>query len=281
MTLAAALSGCDGIILFADTEESTGYSKRRVEKLGVYDFPNHPFRFGIADATEHGDYSDALRAEMISTLLSIEEYDLGKIQQALSSELAGFYSKHIWPQGSSENRPRTEFLIVVQPYLKEGPQIFHVSETAVNMVGFHERGKSIGIGSDLADYLLDLAVCGDQVDSLDSLITIAVYVAREVRENVRGCGQVERLAVFLRDGELDCVTHTDIAAIEDNLKPMNDTLHTAFSIAAFNGVEDNTEQKLLDTLAGIQERQFKWFENWEKGREERRKYLPFWVNQRL
>ena len=62
MTLVAALSGCDGTILFADTEEVVGsYSTRCIEKMAVLDFAS--FRVGIAGASTDGTYADMPQSE--------------------------------------------------------------------------------------------------------------------------------------------------------------------------------------------------------------------------
>src|ERR1017187_2682343 len=98
MTLVAALSGLNGVVMFADTEETVaGYSKRIVEKLSVYDLPNMPFRFAIGGATTNAPYVDMLQSEIASTLSSINRYDLQEITNTLASTLTDFYSKHVWP----------------------------------------------------------------------------------------------------------------------------------------------------------------------------------------
>jgi hypothetical protein len=74
MTLVSALSGFGSVVLLADTEESVyGVSKRAVDKLRVYSFDNHPFRFAISGCTTHAEYLEMLQTEIASVLLALKE----------------------------------------------------------------------------------------------------------------------------------------------------------------------------------------------------------------
>lgn len=279
MSLAAALSGFDGVILFADTQETVGgYAKKSVEKLKMYDVKGHPFRFAIANATNEGNYADALESNIAAALLSITTYDLGVIHNSLTAELSDFYSKHVWPRPS--DRPQMEYLLLIQPPTGDS-QVFHIAETAVNpMTTAH--GKSIGIGSYLADYILQRALMGGDADSLSRLIATAVYIAREVRENVDGCGEIHEILVFLRNGEWDYVDHSEILKIEQNTEQMRGALSKAFSLATDDWPEflGDEEEGIEDILLRIKNGQAAWYEEWENDRAERKMYLPFIANRR-
>src|SRR5882762_2960473 len=144
MTLVAALSGHQGTIFFADTDEIIGsYSKKTIDKMQVWDFPDRPFRFAIAGATTDGTYADALQSELSGALFRVDAFDLRKITEALSDTLAAFYAKHIWPRVGGD-KPQMEYLITIQP--PDGyTEVFHIAETAVNIMGVTTHWKSIGV----------------------------------------------------------------------------------------------------------------------------------------
>jgi len=278
MTLVAALSGFEGIVLFGDTEETAAeYAKKTIEKVAVYDFQDHPFRFAIGNATNEGNYADALQNEIAGRLLSFDKYDLGGIHSALTNDLTRFYSQHIWPRAA--NQPQTQYLLVLQPLPKGDLQIIYISETAVNFVAVHY--KTIGVGSYFADYLFNLALCGGDTDSLNTLLTASVYVAREVRENIAGVGPIRQIAVFMRNGEWDYVTHDDILQLEKNIEPMHEALRRAFYVATDSWIQDEDSlSEMNNTLEGIRNQQIEWYGNWEGGRAQRKSCLPFVANRR-
>src|SRR5690348_3343943 len=112
MTLVAALSGRDGTILFADTQETVGnYGIKKIDKLASWDC--EAFRLGIAGASTDGTYSDMLQSEILAGLSSLTVFEERQIISRLGEILTGFYSKHIWPR--TGDKPQMEYLLVVQP----------------------------------------------------------------------------------------------------------------------------------------------------------------------
>lgn len=181
MTLVVALAGHEGVAMFADTQETVaGYSKKTIDKLTVFDLGNRPFRFAIAGATTDANYVDMLQGEIAGALSSVDEFDLTKIIAALTDTLTDFYSRHIWPRPS--DRPQMEYLITVQPLPSGHPEIIHIAETAINVLGITTHHKSIGIGAYLADYLIGLTLGGGE--GLHQLAATAVYnCSRGTREH--------------------------------------------------------------------------------------------------
>lgn len=139
MTLISALSGYEGVLLFADTQETVAdYSKKAIEKTEIWDIPGHPFRFAIAGATDSGTYADLLQNEIVSALGSLKTFDTGIITEALTATLTNFYSTHVWPRPAGE-RPETQFLLIVQPLPNGFPQVFHIAQTAPNILSTEVR----------------------------------------------------------------------------------------------------------------------------------------------
>ena len=223
MTLVAALSGGDGTILFADTEEVVGaYSTRKIDKLAVWDCDS--FRVGIAGATTDGTYADMLQAEILAELSKLPVFDIRAINTTLSDVLTAFYSKHIWPRAGE--KPQMEYLMVIQPLPQGHPEVIYISETAANIV--HEEYRTVGVGRYLADYIFKqifqapLPVSGRESFSL--LCAAGVYAAKEVRENIDGVGPVDRIAAFGRNGEYDELYPVDISKIEESLSSIQEFL---------------------------------------------------------
>jgi hypothetical protein len=283
MTLVAALSGSQGTIFFADTDEIVaGYSKKTIDKMEVWDFADRPFRFAIAGATTDGTYADALQSELSGALFKVDAFDLRKITQALSDTLAAFYAKHIWPRAG--DKPLMQYLITVQPLPKGHTEVFHISETAVNAMGLTTHWKSIGVGSYLADYLFNRLLGGGE--DVAQLCAAAVYAAKEVRENIDGVGPIDRIPVFFSNGAYDELHPADISTIEENLAPLNETLSYVFSDAMDTREimeeirrEDNSSS-LNEILAEMRQKQSNWYKEWD-ARRERRKLLLEMHAQRI
>jgi hypothetical protein len=278
MTLVSALTGNTGTIMFADTDEVIGgYSKKTIDKLEVWDFPDRPFRFGIAGATNNGTYADMLQSEITATLMSIEFPDLNLINDALTKTLTAFYSKHIWPQ-SSGDRPQMEYLIVLQSVAGGHLNIIHICDTAVNFPDLTTHLKNVGVGAYLADYLFSRILTGGE--PVEHLIAAAVYVANEVHNNIEGVGPIDRMAVFYRDGTYDELYPKHLAQIADNIYPLNEVLNAVFSdamdLSSIGESIRNGPPTIAGILAEIREAQGRWHEEWMQERERRKHILMFY-----
>jgi hypothetical protein len=260
MTLVSALSGHEGVVFFADTNETiSDYSKKTIDKVDVFDFPNHPFRFAIAGAADDSTYADMLQHELSATLLAQEAFDLAAIKLALTDTLTEFYGKHF----AATDRPKLQYLVAIQPLPSGTPEIVHIAQTAVNFVGITTHQTSIGIGSYLADYLYGVLLGGGE--PIAWLSAIAVYVAREVNDNVAGVGPIDRIVIFDREGGYDELCPVDIEAIQENLSGMNEGLRHFFSLACDITPESDSYglgETVTQIATGAKEMQRQWFSEW-------------------
>lgn len=270
MTLVAALSGRDGTILFGDTEETVaGYTKRTIDKLVVVD--GAAFRFGIAGACTDGNYADMLQSEICDVLGEMQQFELGQIKLGLTGTLTNFYLKHIWPRAGE--KPEVEFLLVLQSLDGGHPTVVHVAETAVTICT--EATKTIGVGSYLADYLLksmtDRQLPFPPNETIDFLCASAVYVAREVRENIQGVGPLSRVAVFNADGTYDDLYPIDVSRIEEAISPIGEFLHYFYADAFHaesQGILGAGESNWADGICeGVKE----WYAAWMSEEERKRR----------
>jgi hypothetical protein len=249
MTLVTTLIGREGVAMFTDTQETIGgYAKKSVDKLTLWSVDG-PFRFAIAAATNDTTYLEMLERQISGTLLGMDTYDLADIEKALADTLTDFYAKHIWPQSSKSSL--IEFLITIQPMPNGRPEVIHISGTAVSIPSLSEHHKSIGVGAFLADYLVPIILGGGQ--TLAELAFAAVYIGKQVQDNVDGCGAVERITLLANDGEHYELYSDVIKEIETNLFPFGQVIEHAF-IAVSNVTEqDDAEHDLSYIAAELQD----------------------------
>lgn len=278
MTLVAALSGREGTILFADTQEIVGeYAKRKIEKLTVQE--GIGLRFGIAGACSDGTYADMLQSEICAALNEVQVFDIEQIKQHLTDTLTTFYAKHIWPR--SGQYPLMQYLLVVQPLIGGYPTVIHISETAANIC--KEEVKTIGVGSYLADYLFKQMTAGDlpfpPLGSFAFLCAAGVYVAMEIRENIDGVGPLERVAIFNRDGTYDSLWPADIFQIEESVGSIGEFLGYFYRDALEGDARDSEplskSEWASDISRGLQEWYAKWQSEESRGRRERVREMEF------
>ena len=259
MTLVAVLDGRDATLLFADTEETiSGYAKREINKLTVQEC--EVFRFGIAGACSDGTYADMLQSEICSSLSAIRRFDLTEIKEALAVTLTNFYTKHVWPR--TGEKPEMSYLLVLQPIAEGNTAIVYISETAANICT--DEAKTIGVGSYLADYVLKQMTAGDlpfpPSESLGFLCAAAVYVAKEVRDNIQGVGPLKRVAIFNKDGTYDNLWFNDILSIEEHVSSIGEFLQYFYADAMdAERTDDLGDVGAGDIRSGLQ----RWFSEWK------------------
>lgn len=200
MTAIIGIHGYPGVVLCADSEETiSGYAKRQVDKIEQW---NHkPFRFSIG-AAGCGHYADMLASSISTALFKIDTFDLLEIRAAIESELLIFHEKHIWPRVNQESATgaSVELIIIVQPLPSGRVEIIHTTETAVLLLD-NRCYVSIGIGSHLADYILERVFTPSSGEA--HLLTAAHYVLKEVINNIAGCGKEPTIALYRNDGTAD------------------------------------------------------------------------------
>ncbi|HXJ96612.1 MAG TPA: hypothetical protein VMT20_27550 [Terriglobia bacterium] len=285
MTLAAALSGWDTTILFADTEETVGsYSTRMVDKLEVLDCPE--FRLGITGATSDASYSVMLQSEIVNVLSRVSPFDLRVMKNRLTDCLTAFYAKHVWPRPGES--PRMDYLLVIQPIPSGFPEVVQVSETLATVVP-HPHGSvtTVGVGSHLAEYLFKQILLDDPIPvnrgaSLSFLCAAGMFVAEEVKENITGVGPVERVAIFDSQGTYDELCPVDIHDIQKTFRALREYFRYCFLDAM--DVESPSSDSILEEseknwIPDIRQEHQEWYERWNQ-RREGRKLLGYFRDQK-
>lgn len=228
MTLVARFEGVNGAILAADSEETVGgYAKRSVQKLEVWSQPT--FTYARAAATDSGSYADMLTWELDDMIRKFEVYDPEAKFNAVKELLVAFYSKHMWPRPANE-APQIQLLILFQPRPKTKggfagrPLLLHTSETSVNVV--RNGYKSIGVGSYLADFILDRML--DFGAEKNHMLAVAAYVFKQVSENIVGVGKEPAIHYFGIDGGREYLYGDFLAHLESLTTEADDVLKRVF-----------------------------------------------------
>jgi 20S proteasome alpha/beta subunit len=260
MTILAAFSTSAGTILCADTQETVGYAKKSVSKIIVDAQRDNPqFRFAIA-AGGHGAYADKLTEELGSTIKQYKEYDPESIIKGIEATLTEFHSKHLWPRANVQDAPQVETLILFQPIPGEQgkfaghPLLLHTAETAVNIT--HDY-KTVGIGSWLADYILDRLY--PHHGNRHYMFALASYVIKEVRENVEGCGKEADIMFFGKDGSWEELSGEKYEFLESQVPYVSEAMSDAFfrMTQIPTGVPHEGESRLenvIETVEGVRSR---------------------------
>jgi len=230
MTILAGFSCSSGAILCADTQETVGYAKRNVSKIEVREESDNEFRIAIA-AAGSGPYADKISQELFGAICAYKEYNPESIISCIESVVTEFHSKHFWPRAGVQDTGYVELLILLQPTKDDvvpgfpgHPLLLHVAETAVNIV---QETKTVGIGSWLADYILDRLYLG--YGNRNYMAALGSYLIKEVRENVEGCGKDAEIIFFGSDGTWEDISGSDkLAFLEKHVEDINSVFSTVF-----------------------------------------------------
>ena len=215
VTAIIGLHGRPGVLLCADSEETvSGYSKKMVDKIEQWD--HEPFRFSIGGAGA-SHYADMVAGEITKALFRVQTFSLPEIQEAIAKPLLEFYATHVWPRVSNDSavEANIQLIIVVQPLPGGTPEIFHTSETSVAYLA-KKSYVSIGIGSHLADYILETMYSPS--GGVEHLVNMGVLVMRHVADNVAQVGNKPTMYFYGCDGTARWIWDDEIAAIDQAIE---------------------------------------------------------------
>jgi hypothetical protein len=243
MTLVATFGGASGTILLADSQESTGYAKKSVSKVEV--FTSKPYRFAFAGAGNATHIEGITRCLMRESGLR-ELPDAGTthsdVEAALKAAVIGYYQQHIWPRAG--DKPELELIFLAQPLPVGHTIAFHIADGLVNFC--HYESKAIGIGSYLADYLLPKLVGYAQEDG--ELFAKAVYILKEVKDNIEGCGGESQIHLFKNDGTCDGLQDAEVLEIEKLVVEFNEIMRQGFDAAFDTGAARSSPSDIVQEM---------------------------------
>lgn len=189
VTIAAAFSVEDGIVLCADTQEVIpGYTKNRTTKIRESLTFDHEFGLLMVGA---GD-SDLIEAAMQSIEKTVEterdssEHFSGeRVRPRIESAFRSFFNQNIAPYASfpRDDRPSVELLIAVHD--DRSNYLFKASGATVREVE-QWTADCIGSGTLLARNLIDKFY--DPGMGLDELVIAACYIMFQIEKYDVNCG---------------------------------------------------------------------------------------------
>jgi len=178
MTIAIGFSHTNGMVLCADSLESDGVTKKRVNKIHTCDVGGE-WGYALTCAGE-GDLGDTFSRELFASIVG-GEYDRDKtllrLRQAISAvrksyphgELAMLFALH-----------SKQSLKYPEPVC----ELFRIMDESEH-VGPVDRFQAIGIGAHLSHFLLKNLY--DSRMSLEELERLGVFVVSQAIEHVGGC----------------------------------------------------------------------------------------------
>jgi hypothetical protein len=165
----------------------------------------------------------------------------------------------VWPRATAQDSAAIELLIVAQSIKWHESFLFHTSETAVNWC---QTSKTIGVGSYLADYVLDhfLSAHGDQYH----LLAVAAYLLKKTRDYIDGCGKESCIYLFCRDGEVIGLVENEIQEIESVLVSFDEVVKNVFHAITDRSKKWITLDKVLPEFHDVEDAMKKMVEGKEK-----------------
>lgn len=227
MTIAAGFICMDGIVLCADTQETTGYTKNNTEKIRQW--ADDGLCIAIAGA---GD------TELIETIgeriqhALVWEYSpktlrmTDKVRDIIQQEMSSSFRRYIAPYAAfpRDDRPACDLLIVVavKNEVNNYECLFKASGTTVRQIEF--GGDCVGSGLILAKSLME-RFCNSFMD-LDELTLAMCYVMFQTKKWVDGCGGNTDLIVASYQRDLfSGISSRDIELLEKQFELSEETIN--------------------------------------------------------
>jgi 20S proteasome alpha/beta subunit len=214
MTIAFGILATDGIVLAADTEEISGYAgglKTDSQKI-LTGMCAGKKQTGVAiSGAGTANYIDSISPKMLSTVTNATQnpdvsYDT--LQDAIESQLADFYSKHVIPFANFPDHERPDFCLLIGVEHGSHSGIWSTDRTTVyRCMPF----GAVGVGSTYAKILLARLV--KKVDLMKASI-VAAYVAFKVKQTIEGCGRDTDIVLVRRGGTTSYIHSQDILKME-------------------------------------------------------------------
>jgi hypothetical protein len=203
MTVVIGMMTRDGIVLGADTEETSSV-KRDIGKLPSHCAYGHWLIIGGAGPASNIDtMTQQLRTAFGSACYpagATEVFGESRIEESFRPAIFDFYQKHVLTWPSEAERADYDFSLIMGSSLR-----FRNSD--MQNLWFAEKGtlrqidsySAIGRGGDYANILLDQYWHGRQSTVMSSLLM--VYVLQKVKQHVPYCGKNSQVWCLQGSGE--------------------------------------------------------------------------------
>jgi 20S proteasome alpha/beta subunit len=199
MTIAIGVMAEDGIVVAADTQESTGVllkgDKQKMVSFGTgMSTDAKSVRSGacvIAGAGDSGHTRSLIdqlgfvfMTERDLPVMALPNNKTKSLMREFRSCLQSFYKEHIIPLAAFPRRERPDVETLIAFYRNYQPHLYYTEKTAII---FRGRYKAIGLGSTFAELLLD-QFCWQRMSIAEAQV-LAAYVIFMTKESVEDCGK--------------------------------------------------------------------------------------------
>jgi hypothetical protein len=236
MTQIGAIKCLDGIVLFADRQETIpDYAKWDVGKIYLWELQDH-FRFAMTGA---GD-SDIIEMVWEQVTDECKNKQLSEIKETIVRKIHSITKTSILPMPMRE-RPYVDLIWVIQPIssqaiseMMRGPELFRTTRFAVNGIDRHYfSGSAALLNRFLADQFLENTIIG-----LDEAEALATYVLWESSQYDPNVGKHSDVFTFKRDGKIGRLSVSDIEYWERHWRLFKESLRLLPILSCATGVTE-------------------------------------------
>lgn len=234
MTIAAGFKFANGVLLCADTlHSSTGWMKLNASKIQRFDLTDKGGgQLAFALSAMNTPYAHMAIEHCVRAVTSMKpkERTGSGLYLKLLDTLEGFYQNHVYPHPSfTENgSPGFYLLIAARSEVDKSLKLYHADTTAVNEIPAYE---CIGSGAFLAHYLVPRIFWHNKM-ALKDAVNMAVYVLRETKGYVEGCGGNSEFLALDDKGKFSLVENFDITTAEYMSEGFTEAIKRLFIFAA-------------------------------------------------
>lgn len=278
MTIIAGFKCQGGIVLCADTQETSGPAKRNVPKLEFTHGPtwsaeqneliNHDLAIAMCGAGD-GPFVDKVASRAWDALRGVADvYEASDAVEAMIKETYREFGQ-IYQPGSF---PHAELIYGIT--MGGQSRLFQASGPLVNEKNY----ASSGIGYYLADFLATrMGADGEHGwRTIRECIAVAAYILFQAKEHVEGCGGKSQIAVLRESESSGLVDFQLVERLTEYLKSadyfMGDML---LASADFSMTEDALTEKIESVISTIKFVRNEEVKKLKEDREFRRSIWPF------
>jgi hypothetical protein len=209
VTIALGIIVEDGIVLAADTEESSGYLKSGQTKIvGVLDTEAGRKSLGACLISGAGtsDYIDSLTYELADVFFYHPNLAGKDLKSEFGKCVKSFYRDHIIPFAPFPEDERPDVRMLIAAYRGHDAQLLFTNRSTITQSAQY---KAIGAGSVFAKILLDRLFKSTKAVETQILAAYIVFMAKEC---VEGCGKFTTVATLHRSTVVQEETGTRLVA---------------------------------------------------------------------
>lgn len=250
MTIAAGFVCMDGIVLCADTQETTGYTKTNTEKIRAFSDQG----LGVA-ITGAGD------TELIETIGKRIQHALfanytrneirwpSEVLAIIQKEMSSSFRTYIVPYAAfpKDDRPWCDLLIAVTVKNKVNNYDCFYRATGTTVREIEPGGECVGTGLILAKSLIERFY--DPFMGLDDLVLAACYIMYQTKKWVDGCGgKTDLLVASYKKDFFGSISNRDIGALERQFERCESSANLLLTNLLNPNVIPEEKKRLVDNV---------------------------------